>query len=160
MVKRQHIHEAMKSKDPSDFDLDEKGRLMKILKTYFDMPALTGEVIYIDRNTNTLARKGPEGCHSKEEVFAKYHVHNPDLLIKTTPNPTIIEIDGPVHWQNSHAVKNTNRRNEHYEAAGIPYLWLTRDEVRKNSTTELVNRLAVWLQKAPNWQAALARSVN
>lgn len=141
MGSNQWIYEAMKSKDPKDFDFDEKQKIHGILKQSFGLNALFDEVLFIDRQLMSVV-KSPLFCSSKEDVYKLYHVHNPDLLIKNWKGGLlVVEIDGPVHWENSKAVKRTNERNTHYGQAKIKMLWFTRDEVRDLSEAELTLKI-------------------
>jgi very-short-patch-repair endonuclease len=69
-------------------------------------------------------------------------VHYPDLLIKNHKPVIAVEIDGPVHWENTKALKKTNERNLHYEAGGIKMLWLTKNDVLVKDQSDLILNVA------------------
>jgi len=147
--KKRFIHKAMKDKDPGDFDLDEKARIMRLLNHYFKLNPLTDEVLLFSKNTGKLVSGEPVGM-TKQEMQKWYFIHRPDLLIKNFHNYLIaVEIDGAVHWQNSKACRRTNERNEHYETGGIKLLWFTKDEVVKDDTLTLVKKIAGILKMDP-----------
>lgn len=127
----------MRNKDPKEFDLDEKGRIAGILKKHFDLNMLTDEVLFFSKSTGKMIDLPMS--RSKEELLKNYYVHNPDGYIKT--HEIVVEIDGNVHWQNTHAVKNTNKRNQHYGDAKLTMLWFTRDEVKNAEEDFLVNSI-------------------
>ena len=127
------IHRANKLAT-TEIDLIDKARIQNILREYFGVPALMDEVIYIEKKTGKIGSPDPKIYRSKEEVWHDYFVQLPDLQINVLPKPTVVEIDGDVHWQNKKAIKRTNERNLHYEQAEITMLWFTRKEVRELST--------------------------
>jgi len=143
MVKTSFIHKARKEM-VNDFDTDEKNRVRKILRKDFGLHALQDETLFFDRETGRDVFLPPISL-TKDYVFKKYFVHRPDLIVKD--HRIIIEIDGDVHWQNSKAAKNTNLRNEHYEAAGFKLIWLTRDEVKKLSEEQLSELMMIRLHQ-------------
>ncbi len=119
-------------------DTDEKARVRDILYFFFGLHAIQDEVLFFDKQSGHLVAF-TEGLYSKEQILDKYHVHYPDLLVRSSRPFTVVEIDGEVHWTNSNARKRTNRRNLHYEAAGLRFLWLTAGEVNGQNTTEKIN---------------------
>lgn len=133
MVKTQWIHKARKEM-VNDYDTNEKDRVRKILRKDFGLHALQDETLFFDRVSGNDVFL-PAKSRSKDYIFKKYFVHNPDLIVKD--HRIIVEIDGDIHWQNAKASKATNLRNEHYEAAGFKLIWLTRDEVWKLGDIEL-----------------------
>lgn len=146
---KSHIHRAMKKKDPGDFDLDEKSRLMRILNHYFKLHPLTDEVLFFFKSDGRLVPGTPQYM-TKEEMRKIYFIHKPDLLIKNFDDYLIaVEIDGPVHWQNSKAARRTNERNEHYEMGGVKLMWFTKDEVLKGDTLTLIGKISEILRMAP-----------
>ena len=146
--KKSFINKAMKEKDPADFDLDEKARMMRILNHYFKLRPLVDEVLFFDKDTGKLEPEQP--VMTKEGILKYYFVCRPDLLIKNfEDHPIAVEIDGDVHWQNSKAVRRTNERNEHYETGNVKLLWFTRDEVLKDSTATLVSKISGMLKMEP-----------
>jgi hypothetical protein len=84
---RSWIHRTNKNRT-SESDIDDKFRIINMLKIEFGLSALTDEVVQI-----------PEG-----EGYASYR--QPDLLIKTTkPKKSIIELMGLVHGSDSETIK-------------------------------------------------------
>ncbi len=147
--KKSYIHQAMKKKDVGDFDLDEKARMMRILNHYFKLNPLTDEVLFFDKELGDVITEEPRNM-TKEHIHKLYFVHRPDLLIKNFENYLVaVEIDGPVHWQNSKASRRTNERNEHYETGGVKLLWFTRDEVIKGDTLTIISKIAGILKMEP-----------
>ena len=71
----------MKDKDPGDFDLDEKARMMRLLNHYFKLRPLTDEVLFFNRSDSRMV-PGQPLYHTKDEINRLYFVHRPDLLIK------------------------------------------------------------------------------
>ncbi len=135
MTKTSFIHKARKEM-VNDYDTDEKDRVRKILREKFGLHALQDEHLFFDKETGEDKILGRESL-TKDYIFKRYHVHNPDLLVKD--HRIIVEIDGDIHWKNAKVVKRTNARNEHYQTAGYKLIWLTRDEVRKKSDDELAD---------------------
>jgi len=131
-----------------DHDTNEKNRLRQLLKTYFGLHAFQDETLFFSKLTGKLSFIHQQQFTSKEDILRFYHVHRPDLFIKT--RQIVIEIDGIVHWTNSHAVKRTNERNKHYEDANLQFVWLTADEVNYASNAELVDKLALMLNLTVN----------
>jgi very-short-patch-repair endonuclease len=140
------IHHAIKNAK-SEVDFDNKALVQTMLSQNFGIPSLQGEVLFINRNTGNLDFVNQSKFKSKEEIFEKYFVHFPDLIIKVFKVTVVVEIDGDVHWQNNRAIKRTNERNEHYELANIKMLWLTRKEVESKNLLNILHcRLSKILQ--------------
>jgi len=125
------ISRAMKSQDYQG-DIEERGKVLRILNTRFLLNPLLDETIFISKKTG---RMGQPSSRSKEDLLDHWWPHNPDLYIKH--KKIAIEIDGSVHWQNSRAQRRTNERNEHYSMAGITLVWLTKETVLKCTDEEL-----------------------
>ena len=136
-----------KAESPVDFP--DIARIQNILREYFGVPALMDEVIYIEKKTGKEGYPDPKIYRSKEEIWHDYHVHLPDLLIKVLPKPTVVEIDGAVHWENTTAVKKTNARNMHYDNAGILMCWFTRKQVRDLSRLDIAKLISEQLRILP-----------
>jgi len=142
MIKTSFIHKAMKNRD-SNVDVDDIDKVRRLLGTYFDIHALEPlQPLFFNKLTGTLTRLEQQQFKSKEQIARNYHIFNPDLTFTHRDNQWVAEIDGDVHWQNSKSVKRTNLRNETYETAGIKMLWFTRDEVRKSTVKDLINRMS------------------
>lgn len=132
------IYRAMEARD-TNVDEEDKEKVKIVLWKYFQIHALRPLTpFFFDKNTGDLTNLDQSKFKSKDEIFAKYEVFDPDLVFKLEGKTAVVEIDGDVHWQNSHAVKRTNLRNKIYSQAGITMLWLTRDNVRSLDTRELV----------------------
>lgn len=137
--KLSYIHAATKRME-TEGDIEQKDRIRKLLRRYFDLHALQDETLFFDKQTGNQVFLNQAEYGSKEEIFKKFHVHNPDLLIKT--HRIIIEIDGDWHWKGTGAVEKTNARNEHYEQAGFRMAWFTAKDVERLDDNELVIKLA------------------
>jgi len=148
MKKLSFIHQANKNA-VNEIDFMDKARIQNILREYFGVPALMDEVIYIEKKTGKIGSPDPKIYRSKEEVWHDYFVQLPDLQINVLLKPTVVEIDGDVHWQNKKAIRNTNARNMHYDNAGITMLWFTRKEVREQSRLEIVQLISERLRILP-----------
>ena len=133
------IHAATKKME-TEGDIDQKDRVRRLLQQYFDLYALQDETLFFDKQTGHQAYLNQREYGSKEEIFKKFHVHNPDLIIKS--HRIVVEIDGDWHWKGNGAVKKTNERNQHYEQAGYRILWLTDKEVLRPEAWDLVITLA------------------
>ncbi len=131
----------------SEVDFDNKALVQTMLSQDFGIPSLQGEVLFINRDTGNLEFVNQAKFKSKEEIFEKYFVHFPDLIIKVFKVPIVVEIDGDVHWKNDKAIRRTNERNEHYDMAKIKMLWLTRKEVESKNLLNILHcRLSEILQ--------------
>lgn len=121
-------------------DTDEKGIVRDILLDQFDVNALQDEVVFFNKVSGHLIALDEEKF-SEEEILKRFFVHKPDLIVKSVIPQIIVEIDGPVHWENSRAVKRTNARNCHYERAKLRFVWFTYDEVMNSvkSQVSLIN---------------------
>ncbi len=126
-------------------DIDEKFRVVQILKKYFNLDALSDEILFFDRITGKPVDLDQSQFESKDEIFHRYIVHKPDLLIKNHKPMIIVEIDGPVHWENTKAMKKTNQRNADYEASGLQMLWLTKDDALVKQQSDLVLNISARL---------------
>jgi very-short-patch-repair endonuclease len=126
----------------NDYDIDEKFRMIYLLKKYFKLTAVTDEVLFFDRTTHKRVFVDQSKYESKQELVRHYHVHYPDLVVKNHKPVIAVEIDGPVHWQNTKALKRTNERNLHYEDGGIKILWLTKDDVLVKDQSDLILNVA------------------
>ena len=150
MTNLSFIHRAMKDKDPEEFDINEKHRIINLLRVAFGLHGLTGQVLFFNKETMFCQGNQPNG--TKDAIFKKYFVHAPDVLIIGLTYKIVVEIDGPVHWQNAKAVKATNARNEHYDLGKVKNLWFTRDQVKNDSSPVLVGKLAEKLGMEPRME--------
>lgn len=93
----------------------------------------------------------PKEYPDQYSVILDYDVFYPDLYsAKNESVFRIIEIDGDIHWQKRSAVERTNFRNARYEAAGIPFIWLTDIEAREKEIRWIVWNLAEKLGIKPS----------
>ena len=129
------IHLA-RQKQIGNLDSLRKDRIRQIFLTHFNLNALEDEVIFFDKQTGKLSDVIQSNYLYKQEIYQLYHVHFPDLIIRTKIL-TVIEIDGDVHWLNSKAIKSTNERNLHYENQ-VKFIWLTNDQVDSLEEEQLV----------------------
>ncbi len=142
------MHRAMKDWDPSSAkDEDAKVRVQDVLRAKWGYKCVFDRTIFIDKNSFTIHTEQPKDCTSKEDVYKKYYIHIPDILIRTVSGTKVVELDGDVHFNSSKGVKNTNLRNEHYEYANIKLVWFYTPTLMKMSTEEIIKHIedACWL---------------
>lgn len=139
--KKSWIHKAQKDWDSTDgHDMNEKDRISKILRNAeIRHYPLLDETIFISKQTHKWQREHPEGYTSKEDLWRDWETFKPDMLFPM--KNLIIEIDGDWHFNSSKGVKQTNKRNEWYEYAGIRLIWFTAAEVKGWSDDKLYNEL-------------------
>jgi len=143
------IHRAMRNAE-TEVDFDEKATVQRTMSRVFGIPALMDEVLFISKFGGNLVALDQSKFSSKEDIYNLYFVHSPDLLVKVFNFPMVIEIDGPVHWENTKAMKNTNARNCHYEQAGIKMLWLTKKDAQSAELVDIIHtRLSALLGFEP-----------
>lgn len=137
-MKKEWIHHGMKGADVQGIDNTEKDKVQNIMREMFGISVLSGETIFIDKKSGQVFSVQPK-AESKNEIFKKYHVQNPDLICYDHDGKVlIVEIDGPIHWQSRKGVRGTTRRSTNYEQAGIQVVTLLRNEVRKKNTFDLI----------------------
>jgi len=125
MMENQWIYRAMKEWDDSH-DLAIKQRITRIVKERLDLYVVYDQVIFINKESRRWQKEQPPQYLTKSELLADWDVQIPDIL--NAKHNIVIEIDGDVHWKNRKAVKNTNRRNQNYEMAGLRLVWLFTSE--------------------------------
>lgn len=144
-MKKQWIHKAQKDWDSSDgHDLNEKNRICEILRdNHIRHYPLIDQTIFINKQTHEWQMGQPKGYTSKEDLWRDWEVFNPDLLFPQ--KNLIIEIDGDWHFNTEKGRKQTNKRNEYYEYAGIRLVWFTAQSIKDMSDgklyLELLDRL-------------------
>lgn len=135
----------MKNWDSNDaHDSVEKNRLQKILKDYFKCYCLFDRVIFISKYDYTWTDIQPNG--TKEEIYKKYYIHIPDILIKI-PYPIIIELDGDFHFNTKKGITQTRNRNEIYNFMDIKFISFYTKTFNKMSDYTLVNKIKTYLEK-------------
>jgi very-short-patch-repair endonuclease len=77
----------------------------------------------------------PAGYETKEALWRDWEVFKPDLLFPI--KNLIIEIDGDFHFNTKKGVRQTNKRNEFYEYAGIKLIWYEAKTLKAMSDAEL-----------------------
>jgi len=106
------VHRAQRNAEEEP-DLMLKWKLIKVLRSKFDIYSRTGPKIAIHRKygyvKNTL---------QKSEI-SDYYLHDPDVTSLSNNPPLIFEIDGDIHFLKSKVIQRTNERNAHYESAVI-----------------------------------------
>lgn len=130
MIKKQWIHKAQKEWDSSDgHDMTEKNRICELLRdNHIRHYPLIDQTIFINKQTFKWQTEQPKGYTSKEDLWRDWEVFKPDLLFST--KNLIIEVDGLWHFNTRKGVKQTNKRNEYYEYAGIRLIWFTAEVVK------------------------------
>jgi len=121
-------------------DTKQKDRLAWIIKgnNLHHFP-LFDETIFINKTTFEWTKIHPVGFKSKEELLLKWAVFMPDMLFPL--RNMIIEIDGEWHTNTEKGVKQTKRRNQHYEYAGIKLITFITKELNKMSDKKLLEVL-------------------
>lgn len=142
------MHRAMKNWDStSAHDEMPKIRVQEILRAKWDYRVTFDRTIFIDKGTFEVHLEQPKECLTRQEVLSKYYIHIPDIFVKTQHGYKIVELDGDVHFNSTKGVKNTNLRNEHYDYAGIKYVWFYTPTLEKMSVEEIIKHIedARWL---------------
>jgi len=116
-MKKQFIWHAMKDWEDSH-DLDQKQFLLNILKnhTVRHYP-LMDETIFINNHSFLWTREHPTGYETKEKFLADWSPFMPDLLFPM--RNMIVELDGDFHRNTNKGIRQTKRRNQYYDYAGI-----------------------------------------
>ena len=145
--KKSWIAHAMKNQH-GEGDINEKYRVLMILRDYFDLRALMNNAndMPLFFNKFTGACEDPPPTMAKENIQNSYFIHYPDLGIKNHKQMIVVEIDGKAHWQSSGGVARTNKRNFHYDNAGLHLIWLTDIEARDKIQRELILNITEKLQ--------------
>jgi len=131
--KKSWIHKAQKDWDSNDgHDLLQKNRICEILRdNHIRHYPLIDQTIFINKNTFSWQMEHPKGYRSKEDLWKDWEVFKPDLLFPQ--KNLIIELDGPFHFNTAKGVRQTNKRNQYYEYAGIRLIWYYTDKVKEMS---------------------------
>jgi len=138
MIKTSFIHAARK-KMVDEGDLNEKDKVRRILRDNFDITVLEDMVLFFSK-TNGYRYKNPPKSLTKEQIFQHFHVIRPDLWSPT--EILAVEIDGAVHWQRTGGFFNDTATTEIYTRGKVKLLWLTKDEVGKNTDAELAEKIS------------------
>ena len=137
--KKMWITKAMKDWEDGH-DLDAKNRIANLIrKNNIHHFPLFDETIFINKNNFSWTRQHPTGFNTKEELSRQWAVFMPDMLYYT--KNLIIEIDGDFHRNTQKGIKQTKRRNQYYEYAGIRLITLIPNEIKKMSDEELITLL-------------------
>ena len=139
--KKSFIHRAQKDWDSTDgHDMNEKNRIAEVLRNNkIRHYPLFDQTIFIDKQTFKWTQTHPLGYTTKAELWRDWEVFMPDLLF--THKNLIIEVDGDWHFNTHKGVKQTNKRNEYYEYAGIRLIWFTAEQVKGWSDSKLYSEL-------------------
>jgi len=100
---------------------------------------LFDETIFINKTTFEWTKIHPIGFHTKEQLLLQWAVFMPDLLFPMSN--MIIEIDGDFHTNTTKGVKQTKRRNQYYEYAGIRLITFVTSELNKMTDDTLLKIL-------------------
>ena len=138
-MKKQWIHRAMKEWTDGH-DMPQKQRIIKLIKNNnLHHYPLIDQTIFINNTDFTWTKEHPTGFSSKEELKRAWSPFMPDLLFPI--KKTIIELDGNFHTNSEKGAKQTKRRNQYYEYAGIKLIAYVTDELNKMTDEELLNDL-------------------
>jgi len=138
-MSKQWIHQAQKEWTDAH-DTKQKDRLAWIIRdnTLHHFP-LFDETIFIHKTSFGWTKIFPTGYADKEQFLRVWAVFKPDLLFPL--RNLIIEIDGDWHTNTEKGVKQTKRRNQFYEYAGIKLITFVTNELNKMSDKELLEIL-------------------
>ena len=102
-------HLARKNRE-GEGDIEDKFLVIGILKEFFGLHGLTGELVQIDCDSYRL----------------------PDILIRSIPT-TIIELDGGIHGYGDQVTKREKdiQRDEDYKKAGYNLIVINKEETAK-----------------------------
>lgn len=138
-MSKQWIHQAQKEWTDAH-DTKQKDRLAWIIRdNQLHHFPLFDETIFINKTTFEWTKIHPVGFKSKEELLLQWAVFMPDMLFPL--RNMIIEIDGNWHTNTSKGVKQTKRRNQYYEYAGIKLITFVTKELNKMSDKKLLEVL-------------------
>ena len=109
-----------RSKQTSESDLDDKFKVIRILRNHFGLYGLTGEIIMING----------EFCRM------------PDLFIKDNP-PICVELDGFVHGNGEQISKRDKdvQRDKDYQSIGIKLVIINKEQTEGYSTDKVIKVL-------------------
>jgi len=138
-MNKSFIHKAMKDWDSSDgHDSEEKNRIALILRKLRFYPVFD-RTIFINKQNHTWTDEHPRGYNSKADLLRDYEVFIPDILIKKYN--MIIELDGNFHFNTKKGVRQTNKRNEYYEYAGIRLIWFHSTMLKDLSDYDIARQI-------------------
>ena len=137
-MNKQWIHRAQRGWDSTDgHDTGEKNRIATILRnTNIRHYPLFDETIFINKQTFKWVKEQPKGYSSKEDLLREWEVFKPDLFFPM--KNLVIEIDGDFHFNTKKGVKQTNKRNEWYEYAGLKLIWYHAQTHKDMSDAQLL----------------------
>jgi hypothetical protein len=122
IVKMQYVWLANKKRDEEQ-DLMQKNKVIRVLKEKFGIIALglIPNVYLRDRESNQVQIVTNFEGESKLDIYNKYEINLPDLYIKNSKNPILIEIDGPIHGYDDDVSRSqqTKLRNDNYSKGGF-----------------------------------------
>ena len=132
---------AMKNWDPNDpHDWKQKDRIANIIrKNHLHHYPLFDETIFINKNTFSWTKIHPSGFQSKEELLLQWQPFKPDMLFSL--KNTIIEIEGKFHTDTAKGVRQTKKRNQYYEYAGINLIIFQTQTLNKMTDKQLLEEL-------------------
>ena len=142
--KRSYNHRANANR-VGEKDIDEKFLVINELRKW-QLYGKTDEILYFSKSTNEQETSDmvQNNCKSKEEVFQKYHVHKPDILIDKSIPSFIVEIDGSIHAMQKDYDK---MRDEIISLKGFGVLRIANEELR--NPRKVVEKLEKKLKELP-----------
>ena len=139
MKSKQWVHLAQKDWEDAH-DWKEKNRLAYLIReNNLHFFPLFDQVIFINKTTFEWTKIHPNGFKSKEELLRQWEVFMPDMLYAT--KNLIVEIDGDWHFNTTKGVKQTKKRNQYYEYAGINLKVFVTKELNKMTDEEIIKEL-------------------
>jgi len=139
LSKNMWVHHAQKEWTDAH-DTKQKDRLAWIIRDnkLHHFP-LFDETIFIHKTKFEGTKIHPTGIKRKEELKRVWEPFMPDMLFPL--RNLIIEIDGDWHTNTEKGVKQTKRRNQYYEYAGIKLITFITKELNKMSDKKLLELL-------------------
>lgn len=121
----QHLAERNRT---GELDLDDKFKIIKILRNVYGLHGLTGEILMIDS----------ESCRL------------PDILIKGV-RPIVIELDGEWHGMGDQISKKERdvQRDKDYESIGVKLVIINKELTDGYETKKVINVLDGNLLRIP-----------
>lgn len=133
------IHKAMSDWDSTDgHDMDDKNRIALILRK-LHFYSVFDRTIFINKQNHSWTDIHPKGYASKKDLLKDYEVFIPDILIKKYN--MVIELDGSFHFNTKKGIKQTNKRNQYYEYAGIRLIWFYSDKLKDMSDYDIARQI-------------------
>ena len=137
--KKQWIHLAQKSWEDAK-DSEQKNRLAWLIKkNHIHHFPLFDQTIFINNTDFAWTKEHPTGFNSKEELLRQWSVFMPDMFWAT--KNLILEIDGKFHFNTEKGVKQTKKRNQYYEYAGIKLVTMIPEEMDSMTDMALLQDL-------------------